>query len=106
MELLRMSVPIKITKVSVQRVSSAYQRQRGEHTMFKASAIAIGVIMLTAIGAPVPAQDRAADKAAVESAFKDLAASYATNDLKKTATLYNDPFLSIGQGKAITAPEL
>ena len=74
--------------------------------MFKASAIAIGVIMLTAIGAPVPAQDRAADKAAVESAFKDLAASYATNDLKKTATLYNDPFLSIGQSKAITASEL
>jgi len=74
--------------------------------MFKASAIAIGIIVLTAIGAPVPAQDRAADRAAVESAFKELVASYASNDLKKTATLYNDPFLSIGQNKAITAAEL
>ena len=74
--------------------------------MFKASAIAIGIIMLTAIGAAFPAQDRAADKAAVESVFKELVASYVTNDLKKTATLYNDPFLSIGQNKAITTPEL
>jgi hypothetical protein len=74
--------------------------------MFKALAIAIGIIMLTAIGAQVPAQDRAADKAAVESAFKELTASYATNDSKRTAGLYNDPFFSIGQGKAITAPDL
>jgi ketosteroid isomerase-like protein len=72
--------------------------------MFKASAIAIGVIMLAV--APVPAQDRAADKAAVEAAFKELVTAYATNDLMKVATMYNDPFLSIGQNKAIAAPEI
>ena len=74
--------------------------------MFKASAVAIGIIVLSAIGTPVPAQDRTADKAAVESAVKELVVSYAANDLKKVATLYNDPFLSVGQNKTITAPEL
>jgi hypothetical protein len=74
--------------------------------MFKASAIAIGIIMLTAIGGPVPAQDRAGDQAAVEATFKELTASYAGGDLKKVVALYNDPFLSIGQNKAITAAEL
>ena len=74
--------------------------------MFKASAIAIGVIMLTAIGASVPAQDRTADKAAVETTFKEVVTAYAGGDFKKVASLYNDPFLSIGQGKVITTPEL
>ena len=71
--------------------------------MFKASVMAIGIIMLTA---GVSAQDRAADKAAVEATLKDLTASYAANDLKKVASLYNDPFLSVGQNKAITAADL
>ena len=74
--------------------------------MFKSSALAIGIIMLTSIGAPVPAQDRAADKAAVESAFKEMTAAYASSDLKKVASLYNDPFVSVGQNKAITAADL
>jgi hypothetical protein len=43
--------------------------------MFKASAMAIGIVVSTAMGVPAP--DRAADKAAVEATFKEFAASYA-----------------------------
>ena len=72
--------------------------------MFKTSAMAIGIVVLTAMG--VPAQDRAADKAVVESTFKEMANAYASGDFKKVATMYNDPFLSVGQNKTINGPEL
>src|ERR1044072_8041428 len=70
--------------------------------MFKwpvTSAAALAAILIA--GSANAQTDRAADKAAVEKTVKELVTTYVTNDDKKIASYFHEPWMQIGTGKVL-----
>jgi hypothetical protein len=67
--------------------------------------VLLGFLLTASAQAQAPKDDRAAEKATVEQTFRDYAAAFWTDDMKKVTTYYNDPMMLMPAGRVVTRAE-
>ena len=73
--------------------------------MVKRYAASVALVAILIAGSASAQTDRAADKAAVEKTVRELGTNFVTNDDKKAASYFYEPWMQIGTGKVLNSAE-